>query len=234
MVWAKSDCLLNEWSHLGKNSPDLFSAECWRRLRTVRKDALRSGTAADNPDRRCFWLQHSLQRRGKEGQGCGIGPVYWLTYFPKLLSSLHTGSFSAPECFKRLLTGLRWDGRLLSETEIVNGIPICSASPEDSWTVSRRVSGGWMDDMSPQQQQDSLSRGGGQQDNKRVSSALLWFTLSVWWKKYDHETLVESAALTEEKCNFYFQYRYEWVYCKLSLLWSVSAVEIAAQRKRSH
>lgn len=54
--------------------------------------------------------------------------------------------------------------------EVINGISLSSTSPEDSGTVSRRASGGWMDNMSPQQQQqqDNLSRGGAQQENKRV------------------------------------------------------------------
>lgn len=61
-----------------------------------------------------------------------------------------------------------WDGFCLPESEVINGISVTSSPPEDSRTVSCRSSGGWMDNMSPQQQQDSLSRGGGQQDNKRV------------------------------------------------------------------
>ena len=45
---------------------DLFFAAYWRRLRYARKDALRSGTATDNPDRTCIWLQHSLSTDGEE------------------------------------------------------------------------------------------------------------------------------------------------------------------------
>lgn len=48
---------------------------------------------------------------------------------------------------------------------------MCPASPEASVRVSRSASAGWMDNMSPQQQQD-----GGQQVSKRVraSSVSLW------------------------------------------------------------
>ncbi|KAF0022079.1 hypothetical protein F2P81_025668 [Scophthalmus maximus] len=40
--------------------PVCVFAACWRRLRPVRKDALRSGTAADKPDRTRVWLQHDV------------------------------------------------------------------------------------------------------------------------------------------------------------------------------
>lgn len=153
---------------LVKNSSDLFSAACWRRLRTVRKGALRSGTATDNPDRRCFWLQHSFSLSLRR-KSCGTHWVCSVTWFLKLNFFPHRFLFYfAPDSFQRLWTSLCWDGLFLSETEFVNGISVSSASPEDSWTVSQRASGGWMDTMSPQQQQDSLSRGGGQQENKRV------------------------------------------------------------------
>lgn len=42
--------------------PVCVFAACWRRLRPVRKDALRSGTAADKPDRTRVWLQHDGEK----------------------------------------------------------------------------------------------------------------------------------------------------------------------------
>lgn len=49
----------------------IFFVAYWHRLQSVRKGALRSGTAADNPDRRRVWLQHSLSPMvRREGEVC--------------------------------------------------------------------------------------------------------------------------------------------------------------------
>ncbi|KAG7241082.1 hypothetical protein INR49_026113 [Caranx melampygus] len=81
----------------------------------------------------------------------------------------------------------------LPETELINGISRSPASLEDSGTVSRRASGGWMDNMSPQQQQqDSLSRGGGQHDNKRRMK-------SQSYRRQSAPSLVITKALTRSK-----------------------------------
>lgn len=96
----------------------------------------------------------------RDTQICGSAE---LVFFPPLVADW--------KFLVTFLESLWWDVFFLPEMEVINGISLSSTSPEDSGTVSRRASGGWMDNMSPQQQQqqqDNLSRGGAQQENKRV------------------------------------------------------------------
>lgn len=93
---------------------DLFFGAYWRRLQSVRKGALRSGTAADNPDRRRVWLQHSLSPMvRREGELCESAELEFLWLFKLFYFEL-----ISPQ-------GFHWRALLADEKFSVTSIDAC-------------------------------------------------------------------------------------------------------------